>query len=423
VNPPGLAVVMGAVFFATMAGYALFAGADFGGGVWDLLAGGDEKGERPRAAIDASVTPVWEGNNVWIVLGLVIFWTAFPPAFGATFTALFVPLALSLLGILFRGIGFAFRHEVQRLPMKRLSGGLFAASSLMAPFFLGTAVGAIATGGVPAHPGGNVWHAWTNPTALVTGLLFVAACAYIGGVYLVADSDRRDQPAMVRYFQRRAVAAGVLTGALAGINMVLLHGSAPRLFSRLFGPALPAVGLSVVAGAVALVLIVANRPHLVRVAAALAVVGVVAGWGIAQYPELLPGELSLADGSAPPTALAAELVVMGLAALLVLPSFVYLYWLQQHERLQESESSDELQRAAMAANRAEDGAEDGAEDRSAGRAGTRTAVRADGGATTGAAGAVRRRGNPVIVVAVLGGAVAAVARELLTGLRRRGRRR
>ena len=396
-TPPVLAVVMGVVFFATMAGYALFAGADFGGGIWDLLAGGAERGERPRKAIDDSVTPVWEGNNVWVVLGLVVFWTAFSPAFAATFTALFVPLALSLLGILFRGIGFAFRHEAERLPMKRLSGALFAASSVMAPFFLGTAVGAIATGRVPARPGGNVWSAWTTPTALVTGALFVSACAYIAGVYLVADSDRRSQPDLVRYFQRRAVAAGVLTGALALLNMVLLRSSARYLWDRLWGPALPAVLVSVVAGAVALALIVLNRPHLVRVAAALAVIGVVAGWGIAQYPWLLPGQLTLAQGSAPTTALAAELAVMGLAALLVLPSFGYLYWLQQHGRLQDTESSEELKRAVAAENRAD--AEDGG----------------DGGV------AVRRGTHPVVVAAVLGAAVAELVRDLAAAVLRRRR--
>ena len=232
-SPETLAVA--AALLLTMAAYALFAGADFGGGIWDLLAGGPHRGERARAAIDESLTPVWEGNQVWIVLGLVFLWTAFPPAFAAIMTTLYVPLSVSLLGIVLRGIGFAFRHEAERLPMKSLSGALFAASSLLAPFFLGCCVGAVATGQVRTGSAGNELGAWTTPTALMTGGLFVATCAYIGAVYLVGDSARRGDEEMVRYFSRRALAAGLVTGAFAAATFALLHWSAPYLFGRLTG--------------------------------------------------------------------------------------------------------------------------------------------------------------------------------------------
>jgi cytochrome bd ubiquinol oxidase subunit II len=190
-NPSWQAVSVGVALCATMAAYALCAGADFGGGIWDLLAGGAGRGARAREAIDTSVTPVWEGNQVWIVLGLVLLWTGFPPAFAAVMTALFVPLALSLLGILLRGIGFAFRHEAAGPAAKRLTGLLFGASSLLAPFFLGVVVGAVATGAVPRRPAGTISAAWTSPTALCTGAMFVSACAFVGGVYLVADTHHR----------------------------------------------------------------------------------------------------------------------------------------------------------------------------------------------------------------------------------------
>jgi cytochrome d ubiquinol oxidase subunit II len=348
VSPPPELIAVAVVLLAVIAAYALFSGADFGGGIWDLLAGGTRRGAVPRAAIDASVTPVWEGNHVWIIFGLVIMWTAFPPAFAAIMTALFTPLALSLLGIFLRGVGFAFRHEAERLNMQRLNGALFAASSLMAPFFLGTVIGAVATGAVPAAPFGQVLSAWTSPTALVTGALFVATCAYIAAIYLVADSERRKQPEMVRYFSHRAIAAGVLSGVLAAVNLLLMRTSSPYIFDRLIGPALPLVVVSVVAGIAALVLVVLRRVQLMRIAAGLAVAAVVAGWGWAQYPWLLPGSLTLQAGSAPSATLWAELAVTGLAVLLVLPAFAWLYWLQQHGRLQET--TDDLRLAAAAAS-------------------------------------------------------------------------
>jgi cytochrome bd ubiquinol oxidase subunit II len=335
ITTPVPVLAVAALLVATIAAYALFAGADFGGGMWDLLAGGDERGARPRAAIDDSVTPVWEGNHVWIIYGLVILWTAFPPAFGAIMTTLFIPLALSLLGIVLRGVGFAFRHEAESRGSQRLYGALFAAASVMTPFFLGTAVGAVATGRVPATGNGDELSSWTTPTAVVTGLLFTAACAYVAAVYLVGDCRRRGQDDLVRYFSRRAVAAGLVTGGLAAVNLVLLHGSSPYLFDRILGPALPAVATSVAAGLAALVLLRTPRTWAVRLAAALAVVGVVAGWAVAQYPWVLPRSLSLQEASAPQAALYAEFAVLGLAAVCVFPAFGWLYWLQQHGQLTE----------------------------------------------------------------------------------------
>jgi cytochrome bd ubiquinol oxidase subunit II len=333
VNPSGQTIAVAILLLVTIAGYALFAGADLGGGIWDLLAGGDKRGAAPRAEIDTSVTPLWEGNHVWIIFGLVVFWTGFPSAFSAVMIALFVPLALSLLGIVLRGVGFAFRHEAQRLSTKRLYGAMFAASSLITPFFLGTTVGAVATGATPANPAGNIPSAWTSPIAIITGLLFVATCAYTAGIYLVADCDRRGRPDMARYFRRRSIAAGLVAGVLAALNLVLLNESAPYLWDRLFGPALPAVVVSIVGGITALALLRSDRPILLRAAAALAVIGVVAGWGVAQYPWVLPGALTLSQSSAPVAAQLSLFAVLGLAVLFVLPGFVWLYWLQQHEML------------------------------------------------------------------------------------------
>jgi cytochrome bd ubiquinol oxidase subunit II len=347
---PWQAVVVGIALFATMAAYALFTGADFGGGIWDLLAGGTERGRRPRTAIDASVTPVWEGNQTWIVLGIVLVFTAYPTAFAAIMTTLFVPLSLALLGLLLRGIGFAFRHEADRVRTEQSAGALFAASSLIAPFFLGVTVGAVATGRVKTDRAGNVPSAWLNPSALMTGALFVAACAYIGAVYLVGDSHRRGDEEMVRYFSRRALVSGVVTGVFAGINLALLHSYAPYVFHRLVGAALPLVIVSVAAGAGALGLILIRRVWLLRMTAAVAVGTVVAAWGYAQYPYLLPTTLTLRDGSAPTMSLNAELVVMVMAAVLVVPAFVYLYWLQQHEKLIVTEESGDLLRAVAQEN-------------------------------------------------------------------------
>ncbi len=144
-----VAAVVGAILLLTITLYAVLGGADFGGGLWDLLAGGDERGRAPRLLIDQSITPVWEANHVWLIFALVIFWTAFPDAFAAVMTAAALPLWLAVLGIVLRGSGFAFRKEVHRLSLQRAWGATFAFSSLLTPFFMGTVVG-----GIPPTPGG-----------------------------------------------------------------------------------------------------------------------------------------------------------------------------------------------------------------------------------------------------------------------------
>jgi cytochrome d ubiquinol oxidase subunit II len=348
-SPSPEAIAVAAILFVVIAAYALFGGADFGGGIWDLVAGGPERGAAPRELIDESITPVWEGNHVWLVFVLVLLWTAFPPAFAAIFTALFVPLSLSLLGIVLRGVGFAFRHTAERLHMRQLTGATFAAASLITPFFMGTVVGAVATGQVPVHPAGNVLAAWTSPTAILTGFLFVAACAYISAVFLVLEARKRGQQDLTRYFSLRATVAGVLTGALAGATFAELSTSAPYVYARLTGIALPLVAISIAAGIGVLGMLWLRwyHPLFLRGTAAIAVAAVVFGWGLAQYPYLVPSSLSLAAGSAPTATLVAEFVVAGLAVLLVVPAFALLYFLQQRRVLTAAETDADLRLAAQ----------------------------------------------------------------------------
>lgn len=347
-NPTPEAIAVAVILMVVIAAYALFGGADFGGGIWDLLAGGAKRGAAPRELIDDAITPVWEANHVWLVFILVLLWTAFPPAFAAIFTALFVPLSLSIFGIVLRGAGFAFRHTADRLQMRRLTGAVFAAASLITPFFMGTVVGAVVTGQVPVHPAGNILSAWTSPTAILTGFLFVAACAYISAVFLVIEARQRGRQDLARYFSLRATAAGVVTGALAGGTFAELSTSSPYVYHRLTGIALWLVAISIAAGIAVLAMLWLRWYHAVflRATAAVAVATVVWGWGLAQYPYLLPTSLPIALGSAPTAGLVAEFIVAGLAVLLVVPGFALLYFLQQRRMLTATESDADLRLAA-----------------------------------------------------------------------------
>ena len=222
-----IADTLAAVLVVVTIAYAALAGADFGGGIWDLLAGSAERGAAPRRRIDQSIAPVWESNHVWLIIALVLLWTGFPAAFADIFTTLFVPLSVAALGIVLRGSGFAFRARLRSLRWQAVSGGVFALSSLLTPFFLGTAIGAIVSGRVRGAQGDPVT-SWVNPTSLLTGALFVVFSAYLAAVYLAVDSERGGDRGLRAYFTRRALVAGGCSGVLAGITLAVLRTSAPR---------------------------------------------------------------------------------------------------------------------------------------------------------------------------------------------------
>jgi len=314
--------------------YAVFGGADFGAGFWDLIAGGSEKGERPRGLIERSLTPVWEANHVWLIFILVVLWTAFPEAFGAIMSTLYVPLTLAAFGIVLRGAGFAFRESVRSLEVKRALGATFALSSVLTPFFMGAVVGAIADGNVPAGGDGDAFSSWLQPLPLFTGALFVASGAYIAAIFLVADARRTGEADLESYFARRALAAALVAGAFAVAGLFVLNADSSYIYDRLTDQALPLVVVSALCGFGVLVMLLRGARRGLRPLAVGAVVAVVWGWGAAQFPYLLPTSLTISESAAPPETLAAVIIVFLIAAVLVLPSLALLYWLSQKELLE-----------------------------------------------------------------------------------------
>ncbi|HEY6771177.1 MAG TPA: cytochrome d ubiquinol oxidase subunit II, partial [Solirubrobacterales bacterium] len=244
--------VCAAILWIGVTLYAIFGGADFGAGVWDLLAGRGERAERVRNQIDRSIGPVWEANHVWLIFVLVVLWTAFSQAFSAIMTTLYIPLALAALGIVLRGSGFAFRHALPG-PVQRPATRVFGAASVLTPFFMGTVVGAIASGEVPAGGDGDPTGSWTGLLPLVTGVLFVLVAAYTAAIFLVRDSGAVGDQDLRDYFERRAVVAAVIAGAAAVVGVIALHADGRYVYDGLTSwPGIALVILSGVCGLVAL---------------------------------------------------------------------------------------------------------------------------------------------------------------------------
>ncbi len=312
--------------WAGVTAYVLFGGADFGAGLWDLVAGGDRSGAPQRARIEHSIGPVWEANHVWLIFALVVVWTAFPTAFAAIMATLSIPLTAVAFGIILRGSAFAFRKSVSELALKRLFGASFAVSSVVTPFFLGTVAGGIASGRVPVLLGdGDVLRSWLNPSGALAGTLAVGVCSYLAAVYLCADARRSGEDDLAEGFRGRALLMGVLVGVVALGGIAVLHQDAPRIFDRLTGPALPLIFVSGALGAASLLLLVTRRFVAVRVTAALAVVAVLWGWAVAQYPMLLGTHLSIDEAAAPESVLRPLLACLVAGTAVLLPSLALLY--------------------------------------------------------------------------------------------------
>jgi cytochrome d ubiquinol oxidase subunit II len=323
-----------AILWVGVTFYALFGGADFGGGLWDLTAGWDERGQRPRDVIQRSLTPVWEANHVWLIFVLVVLWTAFPSAFSAIFTTLYVPIALAALGIVLRGAGFAFRKSIVGLRERRAMGATFAISSVLTPFFMGAVVGAIAAGHVPAEGNGDAVSSWIQPLPLLVGAMFVASGAYLAAVFLVGDARRSGDAEMEHYFERRALGAAVVAGVFALAGLFALHSEARYVFDRLTAEGLPLVILSLLCGVALLAVLLRGGRRLLRPLAAGAVVAVIWGWGVAQFPYLLPTSLRIDQAAAPDATMTIVFIVFAIAAVVVLPSLGLLYTLAQKDLLE-----------------------------------------------------------------------------------------
>ena len=315
--------------------YVVFGGADFGAGFWDLTAGGAERGAPVRAMIKRAMSPVWEANHVWLIFVLVMLWTAFPEAFGSITSTLAFPLFLAALGIVLRGGAFALKGQAATIAEARALGATFALSSVLVPFFLGTAAGAIAAGEVPVgNAAGDEWGSWTGTTPLFVGVLAVVTGAHLAAVFLGADSHRAGKPELVHAFRRRALGSGVVAGALAIAGLAIVNSDVPDLYDGLTsGAGLACVLVSAAAGLITLWLEWRERFEVARYTAAAAVAAIVAGWALAQEPYLLPPGLTVKEAAAPDETLLALVIAACAGMALLLPALAWLFRLAVSGRL------------------------------------------------------------------------------------------
>lgn len=307
--------------------YALGAGADFGGGVWDLLARGP-RAARQRELVAHAIGPIWEANHVWLILAVVLLFVCFPLAWSVLSTALHVPLTLMLIGIVLRGAAFAFRsYGGDGDAVQRRWGRTFAVASLVTSVMLGICAGAAASGTIRVREGRLVsgfFTSWVQPFPVVVGLLALSLFSFLAAVYLAREADEGDLRAD---FRRRALVAGVVSGGLAFAALGLAHGTAPLLWSGLMQRwwSLPFHGLTAACALGALWALSRKRDRAAQAAAIAQVTLVLWGWALAQFPYVVPPDLTFASTAAPRQVMVAVLGALAAGGVVLAPSLLYLF--------------------------------------------------------------------------------------------------
>lgn len=321
-----LAYTAAAVALIGLMAYVVLGGADFGGGVWDLLATGPRKRQQ-RQAIASAMGPVWEANHVWLIFVVVVLFTCFPYGYAPLATALFIPFHVALVGIMLRGAAFVFRGHrggIEQGPRRPAWGIVFGVASLITPLLLGCAFGAVTAGGIEVVEGRLVVHGlpYLRPYSIGCGLLAVSTCAYLAAVYLVVETrdDLRED------FRIRAIIAGTTTAALAFAVMLLARWQAGWFFDQLTAPrAWPVLLAGLVFFAGSAWAVFARRYHLSRVFAAGEIVLLLLGWGLAQQPYFVYPSLKLLEVAGPAATMQFMLLALPFGAVVLVPSLYYLF--------------------------------------------------------------------------------------------------
>ena len=322
-----LEVIIAGVMVASLVLYALLGGADYGGGVWDLFAFG-RRASAQRELIAEAISPVWEANHVWLILVIVILFTAFPPAFAAIATALHIPITLLLIGIVLRGTAFTFRtYDVQRDDVQRRWSLIFSVASIITPILLGTILGAIASGTIRVENGrlmSGFLRSWLAPFPFAVGVFALALFAFLAAVYLTVEAQTRE---LQEDFRWRALVAGVVVGVLALTVFVLAKNGAPTVragISRTWW-ALGLHLLTAIFATSAFIALWTRRYKVARFCAAAQVTLILLGWAFAQYPYLIEPDFTISSAAAPAATLELLLAALIAGALVLFPSYYYLF--------------------------------------------------------------------------------------------------
>ncbi len=282
------------------------------------------KDDRDRDVMMNTVAPVWDGNETWLVLGGAALFGAFPLAYAVVLSALYLPLMLMLVGLIFRGVAFEFRFKA-KADKRHIWDKAFIGGSLAATFFQGVALGAFIEGFKVvdrSYAGGSL--DWLSPFSLFCGVGLVVAYTLLGCTWLIMKTEGKLQEQMHNLARPLALVLLAVTGIvslwtpLAHSDIATRWFSLPNLFWFLPVPILVLVTLY------GLLKAVARNAHYTPFLLTLVLIFLgYSGLGISLWPHIIPPSISIWDAAAPPQSQGFMLV----GTLFIIPFILgYTFW-------------------------------------------------------------------------------------------------
>ena len=326
-----LSNVLLSILWLALITYTVLGGADFGAGMLELFAVGPS-GARQDALIVDSMDPVWEANHVWLIFLLVVFFTAFPPAFADINVILFIPLMLAVIGIVLRGAAFAFKVHgiIERSQVARILSRIFSVASAMTPFFLALAAASIASGHVQIQNTSqivtNIGSDWLTPFTVTIGAMALTLCVTIAAIYMTVEATAKGDTELVEAFRLRGLIAVALTAALGLLGLILAPSEATFLWNGLLDKAIPVVIVTMLVGVAAAAALWFRRYGWARVLIVAEAAFLLLSWGVSQYPYIIPPDVTAANASSPQETQVLLLVGIIIALMIVVPSLWFLFY-------------------------------------------------------------------------------------------------
>lgn len=322
-------VLLSIIWFALIA-YAAFGGADYGAGLWDLIARG-ETAAKQRELIDSALGPVWETNHVWLVFLVVGLFSAFPVPFSIICIVLFIPLVVALIGVVLRGSAFVFRTHGLRGKNALVWTQVFSASSVLTPFFLGLSAAAVASGRIRVPPGSTVQtdlgSIWLTPFTIAIGCMAVSLCATLASVYLTVEASNKKDHDLAEMYRRRSLIIGGVTAVLGALGLGLSTIYAPLLWQGMLSRAIPLVIATMLIGLATAATLYLRYYRLARTLVVGEVAFLLGSWGVSQIPYLIPPDITVDQGAGAPSTLLLLLIGVCIGMIIILPSIYLLLYL------------------------------------------------------------------------------------------------
>jgi len=280
-----------------------------------------------RDIIMISVAPVWDGNETWLVLGGGGLMAAFPLAYAVLMPAIYTPVIVMLIGLVFRGVAFEFRWRTPESDRNRWDVA-FAGGSLLATLAQGIALGAILQGvHVEGRHYAGGWWDWLTPFSILTGLALVVGYALLGATWLVMKTEGglRDRAYRLSWFLLFAMLGAI--GAVSIATPFLHVAYAQRWFSWpnvIFTAPVP---IAVAGVAMLLLRSLASKNDYQPFFLSLALFALsYAGLGVSMYPYIVPQSITIWQAASPPNSQA--FMLFGIAGLipLILGYTSWAYW-------------------------------------------------------------------------------------------------